>query len=379
MDILAIGVALILALAVIGIVARKWYAGKSTRDEAGRAAGSQQHGFRSGNLTPNTYGMSGSAPHNRTEPTPEHRIIGERVYAVIDGERQRLGLPKLLSNSILGENALKLLQEADRKSDFVALNADYRRRIQSTDYPELLQGDFEPLALLYQKDWQPDTPIGQVAAMVADGVLAWARDNRRDHDTEPLYWPNSFGALLDEAAQDISIALTSSTPQPPPGIQIMIGVGAADYSSAVINRINKARVSAGVAPLVLDSSLREIVRDYLVMDEVPVPGQLGRDLLKYNYAELGVVIGNAIHRGVNPIQIPGDADTEMVLVEDIVAHLTDSLLKDYRDTLLNPDFQDIGVAVSGGRGPGEGLDLADGHWARAEFVAGYRFHRNQPA
>ena len=377
MSVLAIGVALILALAVIGIVARKWYAGKADRDEAGKAAGSQPHGSRPGDLPPNPYRMSETVPHNRTEPTDEHRIIGERVYAVIDGERQQLGLPRLLSNLVLGENALKLLQESDRKSRFDALNADYRRRIQSADYPGLLQGDFEPLALLYQKDWQPDTPIGQVAAMVADGVLERARENRRDHDTEQLYWPNSFGALLDEAAQDISIALTSSTPEPPPGIQIMIGVGAADYSSAVIARINNARVSAGVAPLVLDSSLREIVRNYLVMDEVPVPGQLGRDLLKYNYAERGVVIGNAIHRGVNPIQIPCDADTEMVLIEDIVACLTDSLLKDYRDTLLNPDFQDIGVAVAAGRGPGEGLDLADGHWARTEFVAGYRFRRNQ--
>lgn len=366
MDILAIGVALILVLAVIGIVARKWYAGKAARDEAGRAAGSQQHGFRSGNLTPNTYGMSGSAPHNRTEPTPEHRIIGERVYAVIDGERQRLGLPKLLSNSILGENALKLLQEADRKLGFDDLNTDYRRRIQSADYPRLLREDFEPLALLYQKDWQPDMPIGQVATMVADGILAWARENRRDHDTEPLYWPDSFGALLDESAQDISIATISSIPDPLPGIQIMIGVGAADYSSAVIAHINKARVSAGVDTLVLHSSLREIVRNYLVMDEVPVPGQLGRDLTQFGYTDgSGEIRGAAMHRGVNPIRVPYDIDEGGAYFEDIVVSLTGSLLEDYQDTLLNPDFRDIGVAVQAGRYP-------EGYGAKAEFVIGYR-------
>ena len=379
MDILAIGVALILVLAVIGIVARKWYTGKAARDEAGKAAGSQQHGFRSGDLTPNPYRMSDTVSHHRTEPTDDHRIIADRVYAAIDGERQRLGLPKLMRNSVLGENALKLLLEADRKSDFVALNADYRRRIQSADYPRLIREASEPLALLYQKDWQPDTPIDQVAAMVADGVLEWARENRRDHDTEELYWPDSFGALLDEAAQDISMATSSSIPDPLPGIQIMIGVGAADYSSAVISRINKARVSAGVAPLVLDSFLREIVRNYFAMDEVPAPGQLGRDLTRFGYTDGWEIRGAAMHRGVNPIQIPYYADTGMVHFEDIVAYLTDSLLKDYRDTLLNPDFQDIGVAVSVGRGLGDGLDLTDVYSARAEFVIGYRKTGNQSA
>lgn len=292
--------------------------------------------------------------------------VCNNVCAVINSERQRLGLPWLMNNRVLGENALKLLQEADRKSGFDDLNADYRRRIQSADYPGLFPDAIEPRALLYQKDWQLDTSIGQVAAIVADGVLALARENRRDHDTEELYLPNSFGVLLDESAQDIGMATTSSIPDPLPGIQLMIGVGAADYSSAVINRINRARGSAGVAPLVLDSSLREIVRNYLVMEELPEKGRLGRDLLKYNYAELGVVIGHAKHCGVNPIQIPCDADTEIILFEDIVAYLTNSLLEDYQDTLLSPDFRDIGVAVQAGRNP------AEVHWAKAEFVIGYR-------
>ena len=380
MSVLAIGVALILVLAVIGIVARKWYAGKAARNEAGKAARSQPQGFRSGDLASNTYRMSETAPHNRTEPTDEHRIIADRVYAAIDSERQRLGLPRLMSNTVLGANALKLLQEADRKSDFDALNADYRRRIQSADYLGLSRDTIEPRALLYQKDWQPDTPVDQVAAMVADGVLAWARENRRDHDTEELYWPDSFGALLDEAAQDISMATSSSIPDPLPGIQIMLGVGAADYSSAVITRINKARGSAGVDPLVLDSSLREIVRNYFVMDEVPEQGRLGRDLTRFGYTDgSGEIRGAAMHRGVNPIQIPYYADTGMVHFEDIVAYLTDSLLKDYRDTLLDPDFQDIGVAVGVGRGLGDGLDLTDVYSARAEFVVGYRFSGNQSA
>ena len=381
MDILAIGVALILALAVIGIVARKWYARKAARR--------QTHEFRPGDLyfgpvvgpfvgdlTPNTRRMRETTSHNRTDLTDEQGSIADCVYAVINGERQRLGLPQLMTNRILGENALKLLQEADRKASFDDLNADYGRRIQSTDYPRLFREGDGPRALLYQEDWQPDTPIGQVAAMVADGVLARARENRRDHDTEELYLPNSFGALLDESAQDIGMGMTYSIPEPLPGIQLMIGVGAADYSSAVINRINKARVSAEVAPLVLDSSLREIVRNYLVMEELPERGRLGQDLLKYNYAELGVVIGHAIHCGVNPIQIPCDADTEIILFEDIVAYLTDSLLKDYRDTLLNPDFRDIGVALDVGPGLGKGLELPDVYSARAEFVAGYRFLRN---
>lgn len=351
MDILAIGVALVLALAVIGIVARKWYAGKAARDEAGKAAGSQQH---------------------------EHRIIAERLFAVIDSERQQLGLPQLMGNSILVDNALKLLLEADRAADFDVLNADYRRRIQSTDYPGLFPEAIEPRALLYQESWHSDTTIDKMAAMVSEGILTAARENRRNPDTEPLYWPNSVGALLDEAAQDIGIAMANRTPDPLPGIQIILGVGAADYSSAVITRINKARVSAGVAPFVLDSSLRDIVRNYLAMAEAPAPGQLGRDLTRFGYSDgSGEIRGAAMHGGVNPIQIPCEADTEIVLIEDIVAYLTDSLLKDYLDTLLNPDFQDIGVAVAVGRGPGEGLDLADGHWARAEFVAGYRFRRNQ--
>ena len=363
MDILAIGVALILVLAVIGIVARKWYARKAAWDEWEMRQEVGRH---------------------------QRRIIADCVYAVIDGERQQLGLPQLMHNNILGENALKLLQEADRKASFDALNADYGRRIQSTDYPRLFP-DATARALLYQKDWQPDEPIYQVAAMVADEVLEQARENRRDHDTEPLYWPNSFGALLDESAQDIGMAMTSRIPDPLPSIRIMMGVGAADYSSAVIARINRARVSAGVAPLVLDSSLREIVRNYLVMEEVPAPGQLGQDLARFGYTDSSWAFrdaamrrgaipvisatrfsfgGAAMHHGVNPIRVPYDIDEGVVHFEDIVASLTGRLLEDYQDTLLSPDFQDIGVVVQVGRDPAR--DSAEGHWAKAEFVIGYR-------
>lgn len=355
MSVLAIGIALFLALAVIGIVIRKWYAKKAARDEAGKAVGSQPH---------------------------EHRIIVDSVFAAIDSERQQLGLPKLMRNSVLVDNALKLLLEAERGSDFDVLNADFRRLIQGTDYPSLSRngdGSF-PRALFYLESWSRDKPIGQVAAMVAEGILAAARENRRDHNTEPLYWPNSVGALLDEAAQDIGMALANRIPNPLPGILIMIGVGAADYSSAVITRINKARASAGIAPLVLDSSLREIVRNYLVMEEAPAPGQLGRDLTRFGYTDgNGEIRGAATHGWVNPIQIPYHADTELMHIEDIVAYLTAGLLEDYQNFLLNPDFQDIGVVVAAGRGPGEGLDLADGNWSRAEFVVGYRFSGNLSA
>lgn len=358
MGILAIGVAgvaLCLALAVIGLVVRKRRAGKAARDETGKAVGSQPH---------------------------EHQIIVNRVFAVIDNERQQLGLPRLMRTSILVDNALKLLLESDRAADFDDLNADFSRLLQRADYPSLFPNDLSlfPRALLWQESWDLDTTIDKVAARVADGVLAAARENRRNPDTEPLYWPNSVGALLDEAAQDIGMALANSIPDPLPGIQIMLGVGAADYSSAVITRINKARVSTGVAPLELDSSLREIVRNYLAMKEVPAPGQLGRDLTRFSYTDGGGEIrGAASHGGVNPMQIPYLADTERVSSEDIVAALTAGLLEDYGNSLLNSDFQDIGVAIAVGRGPGEGLELADGYWARAEFVVGYRFPGNQSA
>ena len=262
----------------------------------------------------------GPKPPTDSAVQQKQSAIQELVQAAIIQKRRDLGVSQLMNNSPLGMAALSACQAMveieEPQSEQVY--TDFRLAATSMGYQGVETG-----MAYYRQTWSLDTPNERIAQHILEHIGVTA--------VEELWEDWGFG---------LSRGLFPDRPTEF-GHGVVFGVGYTDGNALVTNYINEERVKAGVQPLELNHRLRNLVREYLVMESTPDTEQTRKDILECGYLVAGFT-ARWTHDGVYAPIPAGSGDLH---VRDVARLVADEFLRDRGDLLLRADWQDIGIAV----------------------------------
>ena len=277
-----------------------------------------------------------------------HKVNGiiEVVHDSIRTKRRENGLSPLFNTDTLGVAAMELSQTIAQTEhpDIDAIVSDYRKRALELGYPGL------GISASYCRNvW----PLVVYDGDVVNEILGYATSAQAN------YW------------EDYGLGLLKSSATTYPGqfgMCVVIGLGYTDGNALVVNYINEERKRAGVRPLEIDRRLRAISRSYLGMSTAAVPEQVNADIRQYRYLEPGYTVRYYYGGAYTPY--PVNRVSTGMTISEIARLVADKLVGEYREVLLRPDWQHIGVAVNtrGEVPPTEPRVLS----FTAEYVVGWR-------
>ncbi len=248
--------------------------------------------------------------------------IGLGVIYFISAIGSQRGFPKALRNSTLGMAAAGVssyLAGADVSPEQV--RDVFSRRIGQSEY------NGWAVAPYYREVFPMDTLDAKIIADMTD-VLSRQIDNI--------------------AYEDFGLGITHGYPYDDYssfGVCIVVGIGCTDGSAYALARINEARVASGAEPLKNDEKLRTLARKYIKIEREPeeMSAEVSEDILQSGYAPNGFRLRFAYNGAFCPI--PEDMDMQNLTYEQLGNLAAEGLLRKEKETLIRPDWRDIGVSI----------------------------------
>ena len=249
------------------------------------------------------------------------RTVAEAVLDHMQNSRRARGLSPLLGVTPLEDAALSL--------------SGYLMTMESTD-ADHVSNEYTRLAFdegytgsgvsvsCFRKAWPMDTPEAEIAGEIIRTCCTHA---------------------LEDYLEDYGLGVSwSVSPQTPKMLTlcVVLGVGYTDGSGLVINHVNRARKSAGVAPLVTNGGLRLMTRNYIGLTKEPEHDRMLEDLGYVGYAEPGDRVRFAYLGSYAPL--PGGHAIPLDMHE-LAMMVGTHLLGKHRVPLRRPDWQHIGLSI----------------------------------
>ena len=248
--------------------------------------------------------------------------IGLGVIDFISAIGSQRGFPEALVNSTLGMAAAGVssyVAGADVSPEQV--RAVFSRRVSQSEY------NGWAVAPYFRKVFPMDTLDAKIIADMTD-VLSRQLD--------------------DVAYEDFGLGISHGYPYNDHssfGVCIVMGVGCTDGSAYALARINEARVASDADPLKNDEHLRTLTRKYIEIEREPeeMSDEVSEDILQSGYVPDGFRVRLAHNGAFCPI--PEDMDANNLTYEQLGNLAAEGILRKEKETLLRPDWQDIGVAI----------------------------------
>ena len=264
--------------------------------------------------------------HDIVRTVRQYKIASGISESVI-AKRAQQGFPKAVGNYSLGQAAVLV------SSDLAGVQINEPKQVKDEFTRRIAEGEYDGWVdvAYYRETWDMNTLDEEIIAGMTD-VLCRQINNI--------------------AYEDFSVGVTCGYPNDDHslfGVFAVIGYGCTDGSAYTLTRINEARKSMGVAPLELNHSLRILARNYISMDESPVPDQRNRDIWQSGYVGPETLVRHAYGGAYCPIpEGIGIVLTENyagITYEEMGNLAATGLLADYEETLLRSDWQHIGIAA----------------------------------